>query len=119
MQLDLVHPCSIQSFDWIVQSIYGAVLSTKVKFYGAKVSRKQPEELAKLAEGSEAQLVPWQKGRCLFVRDADLYMPLLLCPLSRYVKHLDATIGHIFMGIDPDTKAPIFAGTSIDFVARS
>ena len=74
------------------------------------VFRKQPEALAQLAAASDAKLIPWRNAQCLFVKDSEQYTPVFLTPFSQYVKYLDSAMGHLFVGFEPDSQTPIFAG---------
>ena len=80
--------------------------------------RKQPKALAQLAAASDAKLIPWKKAQCLFVEESERYTPVFLTPFSHYEKYLDAAVGHLFVGFEPDSETPIFAGTSTEDVRQ-
>eukprot|EP00210_Caulerpa_lentillifera_P000272 g265.t1 len=75
--------------------------------------RNDPKRLETLAASPEAKLVPWTDSKCLFKtqkNSSEPMSPLLLTPLSRFSPFLDRRVGNLFLGLDPDSRTPFFAG---------
>jgi len=75
--------------------------------------RADHNQLEALGDSSEARLIPWLDSKCLFKKEGNstgVFVPVILTPLSKFRPFLNNTVGSLFLGLDPDSKAPFFAG---------
>lgn len=75
--------------------------------------RTDQNQMEALGDSPEARLVPWMDSKCLFKKEGNstgVFVPVILTPLSKYRPFLNNTVGSLFLGLDPDSKAPFFAG---------